>query len=354
MDNGSTVKTLYHNAAEYQFSAFSELFDKLSPGSLSEGILNAYAMRGQIRLFAGDDTCIQDLEKADALDGMPWFPCLSRPWRPDSPNRFVVFRETNGGIRQFLRLLPRARKILTRRYGEEGGGMARQMESEIHYFLGDFDLAMALAEEQYKRTRKHYGESLMAQFVLYRCYLATGAPDKAERCMLDIVRAVRMHPECIGPYREIREWANITTGWSGDSPRFCPAPGGGSQPVLDDRRAALRHGLSLLSPSEKPFAVYAKQRYEGVYTMRQYYMDIFLCIHWFQAGDVKQAESHFIRAYHVAAASGLVMPFVEYGGQIIPLLGYIKENNTECPPEWISAIIPQAEQYEESLTAYRK
>lgn len=108
-----------------------------------------------------------------------------------------------------------------------------------------------------------------------------------------------------------------------------------------------------MGDSEEPFALYAERNYSDSCTMRQHYMDIFHAVYWFQTGDFAQAEDYFMRAYEVSEASGLIMPFAEYGEQIVRLLTRGMNNGTKCKQEWVHSVLSMAEQYEESLDSYR-
>ncbi|MDL2228889.1 hypothetical protein LJC14_01410 [Treponema sp. OttesenSCG-928-L16] len=353
MDKDKNLEPLHAYAAEYKFNDFSALFAQLTSSLPEEEFLDAYLMRAQIKLFALDESFTADLKKAGAINAVPRFPCLNKTWLPDSPNRLVVFGKNPGMIRRFLGCLAEGREMLDRWYGETGQGMARQLESEILYFMGDFSGALDLAEKQYARVPKPSAGGVMAQYVLFRGYLAARAPEKAEQCMLDMVKMAKACPECLAPYGIVRDWANLTTGWSGDTPRFHGIPDGKVQPFLDDRLTAIQQGISQVSLLETPFVEYAKQSYGDSCVMRQYYMDIFHAIYWFQTGELLQAKTHFIKTYRISSDSGLIMPFVEYGRQIIPLLKYMNDSGADCSPEWIAKVSSLAEQYEESINRYR-
>lgn len=353
MDHSETMELLFQYASAYEFRDFSKSFHELKPALSPQELLDAHLMQAQIKLFAGDETLVNDLEEIEGIDASPRFPCLNAEWMPDSPNRFVVFNKTPDALRNFSKLLTRAGEELKRRYGEVGAAMARQVCSEILYFFGRFDDALRLAAKRRDKTPHSAADAVLSQYVRFRCYLAMGLHKEAEQCMLDMIRTTKSHPECLDPYRIVRDWANLTTGWSGDTLRFCDTPQGEALPVLEDRLAAIRQGISRPSPSEEPFVEYADCGYGDAYTMRRYYMDIFHAIYWFQAEDRHQAETYFSRAYLVSSATGLVMPFVEYGRQIVPLLRHAKESGTACSPAWITAILSLAEEYEKNLCAYR-
>lgn len=353
METSNNLKLLFRQASEHKFDDFDKSLDEASSCFAPDELGEALLMRAQIKLMSTDETFMDDLRHAKSPDTPLLFPCLNDVWTCDSPNRFVVFSDADGALRNFSELLPSAEKELGALYGESGAIMVRQMQSEILYFSGKFGEALRLAELATDRGQENGSDIMLSLYVRFRCNLAMGHRERAEQCMMDMIRTAKARPECLEAYLVVRGWANVTTGWSGDSPRFHDTPQGGSRAVLEDRLSAIRNGISRLSPKEQPFVEYASRRYGGACTMRQHYTDIFNAIYWFQAGDTEQSEEHFMKAYRASVASGLVMPFAEYGTQIIPLLRYAESIDTACSREWIASILSYAERYEECLRAYR-
>ena len=347
------IELLFRYACAYEFRDFTERFHALASHLSAEALREAYLLRAQIKLFAADETLLDDLEEAARTNGAPLFPCLKDCWVPDGPNRFVVFKKTPGALRKFLQILPEVGEKLGGWYGEPGVAMARQVRSEILYFCGEPGEALALAKEQCERSQGYPADAMLSLYVQFRCHLAMGAQGEAGECMMEMIRAAKAHPECQAPYQVVRDWANLTTGWSGDNPRFYDVSRGEALPVLEDRLAAIRKGISRFSVLEEPFVAYAERSSRESYTMRQHYMDIFHALYWFQVEDRSQAETYFLRAYRVSRNSGIVMPFAEYGRQIVPLLRYAGEGGIDCAHDWIAAILSLAERYEKGLQAYR-
>lgn len=352
MDQKKRLESLFSCAAEYRFRAFASLFSKLeaNPAGVPP---EAYLLRAQIKLFAADESCADDLAKAGSAGADPVHPCLGGIWMADCPNRIVVFSKAPGALERFLDALPHTGALLEGWYGEAGRSMASQIQSEILYYAGRFEEAVSLAETQLRPGRADETNTLLALCNLYRCHLATGKPDKAEQCMLDMITFTSTHPKYLDQYRIIREWANLTTGWSGDTPRFASGVRGETVPVLEDRLEAIRHGMSSQSPLEAPFTAYAQGGYADAYPLRQYYMDVFNAVYWFQTGDIPQSETFFKSAHEVAVNSGLIMPIVEYGIQIIPLLEHALQNGIVHSEKWAGRISDLAHQYEENLGIYR-
>ncbi|MDL2236294.1 hypothetical protein LJC56_00455 [Christensenellaceae bacterium OttesenSCG-928-K19] len=352
MDNDK-ARLLHQYALEYRLSEFHTLFGEYTAGQEAQNLLDAYLLQAQLKLFTADETIYDDLKQAEEIGGKARFPCLCLGWLPQDPNTFVVFNKDPGSLKRFLNVLPDSAALLRQWYGEPGYGMACQIRSEILYFTGNFEEAVLLAKEQYLRTEDCVS-MLIAGYILYRCYLAMDKSEDAKETLLRIIRLVKEnpdHPTCKKVYKTIRSWSNLTTGWSGDTPRYHHTPDGYVLPVLEDRAAEILKGISRLGPTEEPFVEYAALNYKEIYTARLLYVDIFHAVYQFRAGKKAQAEKHFTKAYHVAEATGIVMPFVEYGEQIIPLIESLA--GKKYATGWMEQIIDLARRYEESLEHFR-
>lgn len=354
MEGSQGLALLYQYAAEYQLSHFDRLFSELHAALPPEERWEASILRAQIRLYATDPTVADDLEQIGPPVGSPRFSPLSTQWKLGTPNRFIVFPKTPGTLQRFVQALPRMREIFARWYGEQGNILLRQFQGEVHYFMGDVQAALALAEEQSRAAFQNQTDAMEALILQFRCYLASGQPQKAEACMLDIIRLSKAHPECVAAYESFRGWAGATTSWSGDSPRFLDGPAGKHAPILDDRLAYIHDGSSQATALENPFIEYAKRSYEDAYTLRESYMDLFHAMHWLVIGDRRQAEVYFLKAYEIARASGVIMPIVESGAQATPLLRYIKNSRVDCSHQWLDDILARVEAYETCINLYRE
>lgn len=352
MGSDKNIEQLFQYAATYQFEYFDRLFSKLSLELPFESFWEAYLMRAQIKLYITNPTFFDDLEKAEIAGEQARFPPLGAVWRADSPNRFLIFPPKSGVLQTFLRMLGNAREKMARWYGDQGVITLRQLQGEISYFMGDTPRTLEFVEEQLKAPQKNHTDAVLSHCSGFRSHLAFGHKKEAEQCMLDMIRLSKAYPECIAPYQALRIWATLTTSWNGDSPRFYEEAGGRKLPVLDDRLESIRNGSPRTTPLEMPFIEYAKLSYEGAYALRQYYMDLFHAMYWLSVGAHKQAESYFLKLYKIATASDVIMPFVECGEQIIPLLQYIQNSNLDCSHEWLARIIAMAVQYEKSLNTY--
>ena len=353
MSDNKGLGLLFQYACEYKFTEFDSIFSELERSLPAEEFWEAYLLRMQIKLYAADETLSDDLKKAEAAGGAPRFQCLNNYWHCDTPNRFCVFSKAPGSLKAFFQALPQVEERMRRWHGEIGSSMIRQVQSELLYFMGSFDEAVSVAKTQCNVRHENDTDVICSQNVLFRCYLATGFTDEAKRCMLEMVDLSKAKPECVASFESIRKWTNITTGWGGGTPRYTGDRSGAAKPVLEDRLEAIRSGYALISPFENPFVSYAEKRYQDVQTMRQYYMDIFHTIYWFQIKDYRQTESLFAKTFRTAEASGLIAPFAEYGQQIVPLLQHVKSSGMACSGDWIDEVIALAEQYETGLDAYR-
>lgn len=353
MDNSKNLQLLFQYACGLKFNDFCKLFLELESSLPIEEFWEAYLMKIQIKLYATDETLLNDLQKIDKLDKQTIFPCLSSRWQVDAPNRFIVFSKTPNALYNFLQILPQINEKFSRWYGETGGITVCQIQCEIYYFMGELNKAIDLAEEMKNLKLENKINAILLYNLLFRCYLAIGSVEKAEQCMLEMIRLSKVYPECLASYQAIRRWANLTTSWNGDTPRFYYDSNGKKLPVLEDRLDAIRMGFARMTPLEEPFVRYAEHNYEGVYTLREYYMDLFHAMYWFQVGDYQQTELYFLQIYHLASVNGILMPMIECGKQITPLLHYVKNSHINCSHDWIDKVIFLADQYEDSLNIYR-
>lgn len=349
------IATFFQYASNMQFKEFYELEKILPEDSNQDYHFEFYLMRAQIKLITADISILEDLEKAKEIGGMPELSCLGRCWVPYGPNSFFVFDSREGALESFLKLLPFCEICFTEWFGEIGAAMVRQVKSEIYYFIGDLENALALASIQRQKMTSSIHYSMMAGYVIFRSSLGLGRIHQAEDSMRDIIRqANQSQDDGSGKsiYGIIRSWANLTTGWSGDSPRYNRSPDGTVIPVLDDREMAVKRGISDLSSTEQPFLEYARLNYKDAYHMRALYMDIYWTMDSFKARNLVDVEKHFKKAYKIVRNTGLIMPLVEYGKQIVPFFDML-QSNKNYSKSWISQISDLAQNYENNLNNYR-
>ena len=349
MTDNKNEELLFQYACGYRFNEFDSLFcemeEEMSPDALGE----AYLMRAQIKLCTTDLTAPDDLAKAMKGSRIPKFPPLINSWKSDGINHFIAFSKASGLLKEFVAAFPEVRKKLSYWYGNQSDIVLTQMQGEICYFMGDIEMALPFAET-HRSMPVNRIDAILGLILEYRCYLALMQPEKAQQCMFDIIRHSKAYPECVEIYGAFRLWANLTTGWSGDSPRFYEDEDGREQPVLKDRLEGIRLGLARHTPIESHFIEYAEKSCEDIYTIRQYYMDWFHAMYWLSVDDRKQAETYFHKIYKIAAASGVFMPVIECGAQSLPILEYMKKLDTELP---LDDVMRRSKHYEECVNVYR-
>ena len=354
MSNDKRMEALYKHAANHRFEAFDRLFTELEATISFEQFWEAYLMRAQIKLFAGDPFIIDDLVLVGSPDAQPQFPCLNTVWEADAPNRFIIYSKAPGLLQSFAQSLPRVHEIMTHLYGAQGGIMVRLMQFHLLYLRGEIQESFELTEDSFKSEDATPTDILMLLCARFRCYLALGATEDAEHCMMEVIRMSKKYPSCIAPYLSFRGWANITTSWNGESPRFSEDAAGQQQPVFDDRLEDIRKGSARTTPLEAPFEDYAARHYDGAVTLREYYMEVFHAMYWLLVGNTRQAETCAQGLYEMATTTGMIMPLVECGEQIMPLLRHVKKKDIGISDAWLEKISAMAQQYEKMLEMYRE
>lgn len=344
------MEQLFRYACERRFNEFDSLFNEMEPVVSPEFFGEAYLFRAQIKLFATDLTILDDLAIAEQTVEMPQFPPVTNAWGNDGLNHFIVFPMERGRLREFLSALPVMREKLSRWYGDLSRVVLLQLQGEILYFMSEVEAALPFAQAQRELDSGNRIDEMLSLILEYRCYLAMAKPEKAHECMFDIIRQSKAFPECVEMYAEFRRWATITTSWSGDSPRVYTDEDGVARSVLEDRLAGIRLGLGRDTPLESPFLVYAEKRYEGAYSLRQYYMDWFHAMYWLSVEDTRQAEAYFHKIYEISVNSGIFMPIYECGVQAMPILRHMKSKGCSLQAD---ELIRRSNEYEAGLSAYR-
>lgn len=352
MDSMKSLDLLYQYAAGYLFDKFDMLFSELETTLSFDQFWEAYLLRAQIKLFVADPSVVDDLTALDHIDIRPRFACLNTAWEADAPNRFIVYSKEPGLLQRFMGALPQVREKMTRWYDRTGDIMVRQVQCNLLYWSGDVQESLVLVNESLDMGPGTHTDTFLLLCAQFRCYLALGESKAAEQCMMELIRMSKRYPECVAPYQAFRGWANITTSWNGDTPRFSQDDSGKRQPVFDDRLDDIRKGSARITPLETVFASFAERHYDGVYTLRQYYMDVFHGMYWLFVGDKKLAEAFAQKIYDTATVTGLIMPIVECGAQIMPLLRHVKRQGMDFSAEWLAKISTMAQAYENALEQY--
>lgn len=353
MEKDTILQTLFQYACNYQFKEFDELLNKAEALYSVEDRAEAYLLRAQIKLFTADSTLMEDLTKVQRHATAARFPGLDTIWGIDAPNRFIIYSEALGELQSFAQSLESASEILSHFLGDHAKATVRQVQSEVCYFTGETERALALAEEQNSVVTKSATETMLMYIVFFRCHLALGQIEEAEEYLLKIIELSQVNPECVASYKAFRGWMTLTTSWSGDTPRFTIDAEGRRLPSLQDRIEGVRSGTDQDTPLEAPFIKYAKRSYKHAYLLRQHYMDILHAMYWHQMGNTEQTERHFKKMCQTASRSGVIMPLIECGEQVTPLLEYARNNNWEHSSEWLDMIIERAQHYEQSLKKYQ-
>lgn len=354
MKGGKNINLLFQYAHKYRFDEFDKLFLQAKDSFSSEELSEAYLMRAQIKLYMCDLSAFDDLN-AVSENKPPIFQALGTLWTGDAPNLFIVFPRSKGSIKEFLKKLPAAGEKLFRLFGDSGDIFVSQLQCEINYFLGNLKEALSLSKQRAAVNNKNNAYGMLSLILQYRCYLALGQPDKADECMLSIVRYSKTYPECVDIYTPFRGWANLTTSWHGDSRRFFEDKSGALQPDLNDRvEHVTKLNAAQTRPMEAPFIQHAQRSYKDSYTLRQHYMDIFHAMYWLSIDDTEQAKMYFEKAYLMAEDTGIIMPFIECGEQLMPLIDFVRDNHgIEFSKKWLDYIVTKARDYERCLRLYQ-
>lgn len=350
MENNKNLELLFQFAKNYKFEAFHALFRALEAKTPSDELGEAYLFRAQIKLYTSDLSILDDLKKAEKANKPPLFPPLITVWKGDGLNHFMLFPKAQGALQAFLAALPLIGKKLFHWYAVQSDVIISQLQGEILYFQGKIHEILPFVDIQRAISSPNPINIILALILEYRYYLAQAESEKAHECMFDIIRCSKAYPECVKIYKEFRRWANLTTGWSGDSPRVYEDEAGEKQPVLADRLEGIRLGFAQDTPFELSFFEYAKACYTDCYSLRQYYMDWFHAMYWLSVGDFKQAECYFYKVYQIAADSGIYMPIYECGVQVMPMMKHLIKKGT-CLP--LDNLIQRSTQYEAALNKYR-
>lgn len=353
MGSGKGMEQLYQLACDHMFEDFDALFADLEAVLPPDLFWEAHLMRAQIKLFASDASMMDDLQIAGQAHKPPTFACLNAVWEADALNRFIVFSGEPGVLKRFYRTLPQARQMMAAWYGGQGEGMVCQVQSGLEYFIGDIEAALALSEEPYHTAYENHTDAMLTLCLQHRCYLALGKAQEAEQTIMEAIRLSKNHPECVAPYVSFRGWANITTSWNGDSPRFVEDADGTKQPVLDDRLEGVQRGYARTTQLEAPFIDYAERHDQEAYALRQHYMDIFNAIYWLSVGNEAQTNVNCRKLCDMVSATGIIMPLVECGEQGMPLLRYIRDNGFDGSGAWLNTVSAMAMRYEKTLEKYR-
>lgn len=351
------VERLLRLAGDLRLQEYLELFQRLEAEAEGCDRGEALLSRAQVKLLCADPTFPQDLIAARVLlpSGSRYAPLL-KTYAFSEPNSFVVFSATAGSVRQYLDALDASFGLLEELCGKEGLELGRQMQSEILYFSGRFDEALSIVESMSAWGGEPYDRAMMAHYARLRCSLAIGDMAAMEDSLERMIRLTKGRFSSLDSsiYQTIRSWVNLTTGWSGDTPRYTITPEMNIFPALEDRAEAIRKGIHRLGSSEAPFAEYARLTRRNVRTMRDLYIDIYNMLLMYKYSDHEKALELFDTIYPCARGNEMIMPFAEYGKQIVPFLEHAMETKPGIyEKEWMKGLISVSERYEISLSRHR-
>lgn len=319
-----------------------------------------YLYRAQLKLFILDPTFAGDLEYAERLlAGGSRIPSFLATFQPLDPNGFILFEPRAGSVADFISTMHASAAPIEKYCGDAGISMCSQLESEILYYTGKLEEGAQIAESRFRYNLEQglYSFALMAGYTLLRCHFALGDAEGAMAAIQEVYVLARRpeQPNLQRMYATIRSWINLTTGWSGDTPRFNVTPSGKEFPVLDDRLDAIQEGIDQLGPTEAPFVDIARQVYPEGYTMRECYMDVFGAMADYRNGDKQGLLQKFQVVYQKAYGNRIIMPLVEYGRQIVPLVEYLieSEDGKGFDRKWLADIAQLAMDYERGLETFR-
>lgn len=347
------LNLLYELAVKLKLETFDELFDEIVKEFDFTDVWEVYLIRAQLKIYISDSSFINDLLKVIDIKEKPNYPLLNTKWKMDSSNQYSISHMSNNDLLEFKKILSESISIMEKFYGVYGINTILELLCEINYFQSNFDEAKGLLKTIEDSNSLRLIDELFFYFMSYRVNLASGDWKVAEKSMLEVIRLSQKYPVCQQAYQQFKGWAVLTTNWSGDSDRFIINKEGEKVANLEDRLVAIKDGVDKLSEREYALYNYAILHFDDVYTQRMFYMDIFNAMFWFVSGDPTSALSFFDRAYTFSQATDQILPFVEYGEHILPLLEYIKNNHSEYSDKWLLKTESLAIQYENSLQAYR-
>lgn len=349
-------------AKTLQIQEYIRLSDDLMHILDGEDLAMALLSRAQMKLLTTDSTIYSDLRQASRLlpDGLKDnTDSLLSEFTFHSPNGFFIISRRPGALPEYLNALEGSQDMIGQFFGENGSLIASQLESEILYHMGNFRGALRIAQGLASNLEKkgRYDSVMLAQHVLLRCHLAVGDIKNVNKTMLYMINFTKATLGSLenNIYQSIRSWFNITTGWSGETQRYYTTPDHEVYPVLADRAQALQHGIAQPRSTEIPLTQYASAVQDDVYELRTLYSDIYDMLLAFKYKSPDNSLPLFDPIYRATFENRLIMPFAEYGEQIIPFLEYISSQKSGCyNMEWISRLIHVSASYEQGLKKLRE
>lgn len=358
-NDSAAISQLIQLAHRLQLKEYWVLSNRLVGELEGEALGELYLSRAQIKLLTTDYTITDDFEQAGRLlpNGSA-YPSFWDAYTFMAPNSFILFNTEKDSLQKFLEALHRAQDDISRLSGEVGLFMIRQIESEILYYLGRFPQALEIAKELDKQVKKQdrYDRKMMVEHVKLRCCLALGDISSVHKAIQQMIQYTQEEYSSLDNiiYKTARAWVNLTTGWAGDTPRYYTTPAQKQYPVYEDRTEAMQWGIAELQQTETPIVEYAELTLPESYTLRKLYADFYQVLLAFKYDDAEKACEGFFPIFSATKDNRMIMPFVEYGAQIVPFLEYlIAEKSGQYDVAWLNELIRASRQYEQMLCKYR-
>lgn len=342
----------YVEALEY----FEEHRDEVSGEDLGE----LYLSLAQAKLFACDETVLDDLKAAKHLlpEGSR-VTTIGTVLEPSSPHTFIVFNSEAGALNRYRVILRKAAPILKKLCGGMSGDIIWAYEAEMLYYTGYIQKALEIAEPLWAHTVKnnYYMLAYYVGHVLIRCYISTADSEKMETTLSQLIRYSKILsiPRNRILYNYINDWINCTTGWMGEVPRFIASPNGIEQPMLDDRISMMNGVMAAYSKVEESYIQLAKHQMARAYSIKEVCSNLYEAVILYKLGRKNHAASLFYDMYSITQKNRIIMPFVEYGAQILPLMQYAlsRKDGERFARRWSDKLHHMATKYEESLRVIR-
>jgi hypothetical protein len=314
-----------------------------------------YLTRAQLKMLSSDYTALDDLLLAQRL--------LPGETRVKSIYATMLRSESTGGVaiplrqglfKRFTDILDPAQKILAAYTGSCGENICNLVKGEILYFSGKFDEAVAvlLTALQYFRRQNQPIRIMQCDYHLLCCYLAQGKPEYASHVIFDLIHWSKRGSAEQTLYKTIRLWLNITTGWSGDTPRYYVVPDGTVIPLLQDRADAVRQGIAEHSGRETFLLELSRRWGQPKISLRELYMMLYTALVAFNDSAASLPRLNLPEIFTISRDVGFVQHITEYGRQIVPLLKAASQHNL-FDRAYLSELILRANQYEKCICLFR-
>lgn len=341
------VDNLLFDEVDFSDEAFAE-FDEISRGEL-------YLIHSQLKLFLFDATMLDDMEIARKL--LPrgtMVDSLFHTMKFSSPNMLMHIPTTEDEFQRFWSALEQMQYLLAEHTGSYGYYLCAIFKAEILYFTGRYRASLSLVEP-IARALRLQGDTLqatLAYYTLIRCHLALGMPAEARMGISCVVNWAKEGPLQHEAYSIIRSWLNVTTGWSGDSPRYHIVPDGTIVPVFEDRTVAIQQGICQLCGSEADFGKLAAQFGTTLFNVRELYMKVYQVVVSYQTATQPLSETNLPEVFQIVRDTGMIQTIIDYGKQIVPTLTAALAQGI-FDSEWLSEMIERANEFEQYICAFR-